>query len=369
LRRGQYLSDPRNYKPWQIDREELEIMANPRLSPTTWGTEIEQGWERLPDCFYDYMNLKRQPKWRYEGNAREWDYGPYSYHTALLKSFYRDLENAIEYECPQTFIGDLFWEWGKGGCHWHFSLREDVIREWHPGMTIDQAWSIAWNTCVEVMYLMAPFFMVSTRIRKNAEDMAYPETRRLSSASVFTWLDGGYSRNYTAITFNPPDYEYDKPWTIELRMAESFPLIAAAGQRILSYLIRMCIKRGFSPKMLYRERLKTLAFDIIKYRKNVYKALADTGEIAFERPMPYPFTRQMFENGIHFLKHLCYSFLVYLSPAERYGTWFARVLWFFYHLGNPRKEGKNLWWCYLLEDFQWETVPEMPTDGSLPPKV
>jgi len=218
------------------------------------------------------------------------------------------------------------------------------------------------------MYLMAPFFLVTTRIRKRAYDMAYPNTRRMTDDGVYHWFDT-YSRNYEAITFNPPDYQINKPWTIELRMAESFPLIAAAGQRILSYLVRMCIQRGFSPRLLYREKIKNLSFDIIKYRANVYKALENTGEIAFERPMPYPFTRQLFSNGLEFLKHLCYSFLVYLSPAERYGTWFARVLWFFYHEGIPRKEGKNLWWCYLLEDFQWNTVPEMPADGSLPPRV
>jgi hypothetical protein len=330
--------------------------------------EIEQYWERLPECFYDYMELDRKPEWRTEGNAREWDYGAYSYQSALLKAFYRDLEKAAEYRCPEASIDELFWKWGKGGSHWHFSIKMNVARQWQPNMSEYQVWAIAWNTCVEVMYLMAPFFLVTTRIRKRAYDMAYPNTRRMTDDGVYHWFDT-YSRNYEAITFNPPDYQINKPWTIELRMAESFPLIAAAGQRILSYLVRMCIQRGFSPRLLYREKIKNLSFDIIKYRANVYKALENTGEIAFERPMPYPFTRQLFSNGLEFLKHLCYSFLVYLSPAERYGTWFARVLWFFYHEGIPRKEGKNLWWCYLLEDFQWNTVPEMPADGSLPPRV
>jgi len=364
------------YPEVQIDPYEYDVAAGKTLPLVSYGMEIEQGQSRLPECFIDYILEERQahPEFR----AFEWTYGVYKITSMIIKHFYKDLNQAVLKNYCDMFVkhglpGEkelFYWDWGKGGSHFHFSLVEENIKQIVPQLTTGRMWQIAWNTAVDLIYILSPILCFGIIFRKRASEYAKPFYRKISPAFARTICFNRTSlwKTDKSITFNE-EVKGEKPLTIEIRLNENFPLFTATFGKILGFFIDRSLKRGASHEILNSNNIFTdFALKLIYYHKSVYDVLSETGEIDFTVPLP-EIRKTRFENGLELFKHICYHFLTSERVCgKRYKSWFSRVMWFYYHLGNEWKEEGNYWDCYIDEDFQWVTVPEMPSDGSLPAK-
>jgi len=354
------------YPELQIDPYEYDIMTGKTLPLVSYGAEIEQGQSRLPDCFINYILEER--KGHPELRAIEWTYGVYKITSMIIKHFYNDLNQAVLKNYCDMFVKHglpaenyvFYWDWGKAGSHFHFSLIEENIEQVVPQLTIPRAWQIAWNTAVDLIYILSPILCFGNRFRGRATDYASPFYRKISLAFVREICSNrtSYWKTDKSITFNEEEFR-KKPLTIEIRLSENFPLFTAAFGKILGFFIDRSLKRGV-PHVIFNDDniFSGVATELIYLQRPVYDVLSRTGEIIFDIPLP-EIRKTRFVNALELFRHLCYHFLTSERVCgKRYKSWFSRVMWFYYHLGNEWKEEGNYWDCYIDEDFQ----------GSLPAK-
>jgi len=366
---------PETYRRPQIAYPDLEEIKTRAPAAVTIGQEVEQPGMYIDQSLKAYLNQKRGG--HYDGSGPfEWGYGPYIYPSQMLRLFFKD-------------VGDRIWEWAhetpsEQGCgsHWHFRPNDDRVRMFVSHRV--EYWTIAMNTINEMLPILLPFLIHGIRAfqdvpRSSAGRWASPRYRRWSERSVAEVLANPYfsHHEYKIYEFNGASYG-GKPLTIEIRLAETHPIIAAAGQRILSYILNHYFKKleqsiaggarpDISPKFTEegKRQAKKLYNDVVYTRHDLWNKMENYGPVIFQpgRGPTYLFTKRFLKNEYRTFYEL-FAYTVYEQLAlypekERNKDWFWRVLWLLYNKGVPAEEKLNLWDAYTHEgdDFQWETAP------------
>lgn len=323
--------------------------------PVTFGFEIEQNDRDI--C----LELRGLYEWHYDGSGPlETAIGPATYPGRLVRSF---IDNVKRYGCV--------WQWKHelppvsrrpyAGCgsHIHFRPRDTIpyiYAQWV------EAWTVAWNTMVEVVPFILPIFAWGDRtklyFRSSAPRWATFVTHRLSPASVRVFLDPNYvGHPYGGIAWNRKTR--DKPLTLEIRFNETHLSIAYYASIIINRIIRKCYERAFnSPKLLTGIRTRILnaiedAYkDACRWKANLYETLADIGPIEFEPGREIPLLRRRYEKYFDLFDDIIRKYTPSYPPMARVGRLFLRR-------GYPAANYRSVWNVFEpFGQFKWDVGPE-----------
>lgn len=246
--------------------------------------EVEQFREDVPAGVRNYvMNNSRGSltDWHRDASGpREISIGPAKNVKAILNRVYeetRDQGHTWDWHASNGSSG--------AGSHVHLCVARDLFDD-HVA-----AWTIAYNTAVELFPFLAPFFCHNwedgfrdgTRRRGgqlNVEYWAEGTLTRYSQDTVRERVDHPtrYSRSYNSVTFNPSAGA--KPLTIELRANDAHPAMALNGLLLLRRLTGRAIEEGWSP------RLENHHQTLRRCYAKIYSRAADVGLLtAMQEPI------------------------------------------------------------------------------------
>lgn len=261
--------------------------------PMTHGMEIEQ---------FDLPNeISQDPEGKYWGTwehdpsgPREIEIGPGKHVKRLIGDFN---ETARQY-------GRLPWVWASSngssgaGSHVHFNVDNVDDEE-----TTIKAWTIAYNTIVDLLPVLSPFFCHNWEegfrdgtdydsSQTNVEHWASPVTARYDTDSMRQYYQrpDSFSRAYDAITANPSDHT-GKPLTLELRLSDSHPVFALTGSYYLRKTVKRCFDRDWSVKI---DRQASQGINIVREMYDRIYHIPDGSNLINELQRPL---RIEFEDG------------------------------------------------------------------------
>ena len=269
-------------------------MKSTNKSPFTHGMEIEQFPDMLPSEVRTYTMSNAHgvtDGWHPDPSGpRETSIGPFKNVKSILDRFFAD-----------TVDQDITWAWhaandnGAGaGSHVHLCMTPDLFDD------EIAAWTIAYNTVVELTPFLAPYFChdweqgfrsggdyLNGR-ESQIEHWATPTLARASPATIRDHVERphGFSRTFDSVTFNPAQGE--KPVTIELRLNDAHPAMALNGLALLRRDAGRAIEGGWSPKLEDHDRTLRAVYDKIYSRAHEVGLLA-----AMQEPI---------EGGIRFME-------------------------------------------------------------------
>lgn len=334
-------------------------MQHDNHAPFTHGMEIEQFREAVPTMARSYTmsnNHGETRGWHRDGSGpRETSIGPAKNVKAILDTFYADTRDE-----------DITWDWhaeyqGRGaGSHLHLCMADDVFADEISG------WTISYNTCVELVPFLAPFFCHDWEngFRDSVDRWAPATLQRLSQSSVEDYVGSpsyGWSRSYNAVTFNPS--HGSKPVTVELRLNEGHPAIALDGLLLLRRVCGRAVEAGWSPKLVdHRETLAAVYTKVYDRAHDVglMTAMKEEidGGIRFQEGRGIPGVDQLeFDTPFEVLKAIQRAY------PQKPGTWRARVE---YLVGAgrddyaPANNTDALWHIDApVGEFEWQNGPDM----------
>lgn len=269
-------------------------MKSTNARPFTVGMEIEQFTEEIPSAARNYVMSNE------DGNLRDWEddlSGPRE--TSI--GGYKRAKTILNKWLGETRDNGITWDWhaadstGRGaGSHVHLSVADDVFED-----TVE-AWTIAYNTVLEVWPFFAPYFC------HNWEDgFRNGEGYRGSRSQIQRWASPTLTRkarstmedrvsaptfghdNSEAVTMNGARRN-GKPMTIELRANDAHPAMALPALLQLRRITGLCIERGWSIKL--EDHHDTLR----KCYEKIYERAPEVGLLtAMQEPI---------EGGITFLE-------------------------------------------------------------------
>jgi len=341
----------------ELATDELFYVKFYKPMPVTFGFEIEQ---------YDAdicRELERLYTWHYDGSGPyETAIGPATYPGRLVSNF---IYNVRYYRCEWNWKHNLPFTNKGCGSHIHFRPRDDVeyIRvQWV------EAWTVAYNTMVEVVPFMLPLFAwgderhiyyrKSAAVRPNRRSgWAKFTKRRLSPSSVRNFLDPSYiGHPYNAIAWNRKTRA--KPLTLEVRLNETHIAISYYASIILNRIIRKCYERGFRSPKLHETVRSTILSDIEDayistciYRDDLYDRLKDIGPIRFSKSIP------LLKNEYNKYSEVFDDIIKKYTPSY---PPMARIGRLFLHRGYPAANTNALW--HIFEPygrFKWDRGPEV----------
>ena len=367
---GEFLN-PAAYDRAELCYDDVEILAK-AFSGVTMGQEVEQ-WDFMLPVRLRYR-LARKGKTFYDHSGPlEWTYGPYVFPYQMLAAFFRDVKTD-------------YWDWhaesgGRGcGSHWHFAPDPRL-----PDFDRLEAeyWTILWNTAVTLGYFLTPFMVWDRRFRDGgAHGVSYwaqPNTNRIGASGVREVLWRNPDRIYKFVTWNPAGTGMEtppkrKPLTVEMRAAETHPVISHVGQKLFQITIRRIFDKvkkfgvDVSPKLTERSEfwMRRMSEELITNNHQVYRALTNCGPFEFMPGRGIPIVGRKrdkirFEDGFDVVRTLCEAEIGAEWPQYRYKNVYTRVLWLILNQGVPADEGWKIWEAYKGDEyFQWSTVPPFP---------
>lgn len=342
--------------------------------PMEHGIEIEQMEGDLPSGY-------RQNGWTWHRDASgpmETDIGPKKFVKSLLNDFYDHTRDEIG-----------TWNWkaasrvaegsNASGCgshvHFHLTVPEDVTHEEHV-----KAWTISYNTLVELAPFFAPMFchdwergfrhgtMYSGR-RSNAEAWCSAQTTRLSRSSMEDYVRGrsrATRNNNRAVTLNPRDGE--KPLTIEFRFNDAHPAMALTGATFLRCIVRRCIEHGWSPKLDYEamgysshSAAMEALYEVVHptHEEDLIEDMKNSGPVIFQEDRGVPGA-----NGREFDSMWDVIDSILTSCSTDTGTYANRVKRLVKTAdaaNSPNNNDASLWQADADRgDFEWVSGPDCP---------
>lgn len=327
----------------------------------SFGMEIEQFSSDVPRSVSNYGPLG---DWHSDASGPiETEVGPYKLAKPLAKKVTQKLQDTTGREVP--------WEWKAAshrsgtadgaGSHVHFHLNDP------DSVSLDdkvEAWTIAYNTIVELTPIFAPFFCADWKNgfrsgttyprsgEHNVNKWADPQTTRLSQSSIRSSVENGRaSRSYKSVTLNGSRHG-SKPLTIELRVNDAHTNIAMVGLTMMKKLVVEAIERGWSVKSEGNALNRTYEAVYPDHGRNgIFSDMASSGEISFQENRGIPrLEGQSFDSSLEALQAIIDSF----SPKEdgwrdRVSSWVrtANVD------ANPIDHQQELW-TVIDEDSDWE---------------
>ena len=343
----------------------------------SYGMEIEQTKSNVPSDVHgmDYGDSGTFGGWHTDGSGPiETDLGPYKLAKSLAKKFVRETRAASGSDTPWTWTAanNRVGSANGNGSHVHYELNNpDGISD----DEVKEAWTIAYNTIVELTPLMAPFFChdwvegfrsgtnYSYGGETNVGHYAEKQTTRLSQDSVWQKVRHGHaSRSYDAVTWNGSDVG-GKPLTLELRLNDAHPSIAMVGLSMMKKLVVEAIERGWSVKTANGslDYNWEAAYAPATSRFNLFTTLGDSPSVEFHENRGIPrLEGQSFDSALDALVAVIESF----SPKA--GSWRDRVMNQWIHETatgpievesvNPHNCQESLW---TLLDDDW-VKPVLP---------
>ncbi len=328
----------------------------------SFGMEIEQFSSDVPRSVSSYGPLG---DWHSDASGPiETEVGPYKLAKPLAKKVTQKLQDTTGQEVP--------WEWKAAsnrtgtadgaGSHVHFHLNDPESVSLEDKV---EAWTIAYNTIVELTPIFAPFFCADWKNgfrsgttyprsgEHNVSKWADPQTTRLSQSSVHQKVETGRaSRSYKSVTFNGSRHG-SKPLTIELRLNDAHSNIAMVGLTMMKKLVVEAIERGWSVKSEGNALNRTYEAAYPDHTYGIFSDMQETGEISFLENRGIPrLEGQSFDSAFEALQAIIESF----NPKE--DGWRDRVSsWV--HSGQSSKspvDNQQELWTVIDEDSDW-TIP------------
>ncbi len=334
-----------------------------RKTYVSYGMEIEQPPDLIPGP------VRRKFDWHRDGSGPlETSLSPTSFPMRQLYSFLKKVRPDIwvwKTQYQGSPVGIPPRRRCKGcGSHIHFRVREDEIP---PNLTVEEAWTIVYNTIVELVPILAPFFSWNHLLpfRASVWGWAHPNIRRYSPLAVRTFLDPEYyGRRYDYVTWNrkPPDERgRQKPLTIEVRLNEAHPSIVSAGAMVLQGIIRNCVERGWSVKLENRTRILNEQLLERFYESsqsflsgdNIWQIMEQTDRLVFIREIPK--LKHSYRNAKE-----CFIDIVKTYRSHFRWTYRERVASLLQKGYNPADNPNAVWYVDApIDEFSWEIGPRV----------
>lgn len=335
-------------------------MLTTNEAPFTHGMEIEQMRSRLPSGTTDRTGTL--PDWERDmSGPHETAIGAYKNAKTILDRFYagtRDERGS--------------WEWhaagsdGSGcGSHVHICLAEDVFED------DVEAWTISYNTAVELAPFLAPFFCHDweagfrsgarySSSRLAIDRWAEPQLTRLSTDSIRDRVRNSsrYSRGFDSVTFNPAEGE--KPVTVEIRMNDAHPGVALTGALYARRVAGRAVEGGWSPKLESRD-MRRRAYELIYEEavdRGLFAAMATEERFAFRDGRGIPgVDRLEFDSMLEVLKAIIRAY-----PQTPH-SWSYRVQRLVTQGRDDYAPARNRYALWRLDNpegqFHWDAGPDV----------
>lgn len=358
-------------------------MAYNATAPFAHGMEIEQCRDELPhplngDC-ETARDMGFSDHHRDGSGPMEWTMPAYKSPGYLLRRFYKDTRDDDDVGA-WTWTAQTSAERGCGS-HVHLHMEEPDEDDEAAGLTTAERWTIAWNTAVEVLPLLAPFFCHnwqrgfrggaarhgSTAVNQWAEG----QTRRYAPDSMEANVEMPHepTRGYDSVTLSGA--EGGKPLTMEFRLNDAHPGMAVVGMLVFRRIVKQCVARGSSPKL--RDRAATLSQ---MYRaiydepagtsRGLIEAMQASTDLEFEEGRGIPTTpvhdREL-EEADSMWEALAWTIRHLLRDNK--GTYRRRARELVLHAGEegsthgPQNNGDALWSMDADQgEFEWARGPE-----------
>ena len=345
-------------------------MQTDNRAPYTHGMEIEQFADELPAEVRNYtMNNSEgvTDGWHLDGSGpRETAIGPTKNVKSILDTFFAD-----------TVDQGITWDWhsadsrGRGaGSHVHLCMARDVFDD------EVAAWTITYNTCVELFPLLAPYFCHDWEqgFREGSGAVsrwASPTIQRLSQNSVADFVERprSFRRSYDAVTFN--EQRGEKPVTIELRANDAHPSMALNGLMLLRRVCGRAVEAGWSPKLVNHDTKLRHLYDVIYSRASrvgLMEAMQEPvpGGIRFEEGRGIPGVKQTeFETPFQVLRAIQRAY------PQTPGTWTAygeALVANGVDEEGPQNNVEGLWNIDSpVDEFEWPRGPDVDPAADVDP--
>lgn len=384
--------------------------------------EVGTHTRRIPRDFFGAIAHQDRRQFHADGSgALEWVYGKKKrggyYRTPgwILRNF---LNESYYLHSDAGDIG-YTWKWQHDadyegyhcshGCHWHFQPTEYAKDREGFG----SAWAIVYNTLVDLTPIFLPFMIHgdedgAMRCRRDKEDynqwFFHTVDTRVSAATAREEVENRLNEiethrdNRLEITWNPPKShmlyyklpeheDWSGPWTnvpgsyrmnwqmpqsmeekqakkedvtVEVRVPEAHPAMAATGMRILQRIMNRSIDRGWSPKIVRGRSAISDTIDRVAHYEDVYDVLTDEsyGPIKFAtqntsrgetvRGIPILGKRKEFDTLWEILD--AYIDKEYRAALNKYAD---RCMWLIKQQGVPAENDRALWEV-MDKNFAWE---------------
>lgn len=359
--------------------EDYKYVNTTRLMSLTFGMEIEQ-----PAEFISH-ELRRAYSWHYDGSGPlETSLPPSSMPNVQIKRFVDTVNSTnSRWIWVNEYYRPGFIRIAGCGSHLHFRPRDDLYAN-TPRWA--EVWAITHNTFVEVMPFLLPLLAWGSEevhkhyIRRTASYWAVPQIDRVTPQRVAeNYLIPSYvDHPYRSVAFDRKTPEH--VLTIELRLGETHPVVAAYFATMMEKLIKRCIDRGWSPRIVgdrryILEKIYDAMFEHSRrieesditprlgdYIDNYLRELGIT-EIVFDPPIPPPTT------GIPPLARFKSYYDVFDKLLYHYTTWIdwqLRLYYFYRQRGIPIKNAMAFWYIFAPKgQFRWEeeTLRSPPDEG------
>lgn len=260
--------------------------------PMTVGQEVEQSSRVVPGEILEDYDGDYYGSWAYDGSGpREIEgIGVGKQTTPIIRRFN---------ETMRQYDDQMPWNWhaserGNGcGSHVHFCVEE--LDDWDDTV---EAWTITWNSIVDVLPVFAPFWLhnwseggrdgARHRGQSAVSYWASPVSRRYRPESMASALQSFHSRDWDSVIWN--NENHSKPLTLELRMVDSHPAFALTGAKVLRRVVRQALDRGWSVKLDQEagatvEQMYEKIYNI-PAGKTLISRMQEDLPIVFERPIP-----------------------------------------------------------------------------------
>ena len=414
---------------WAYDEEERQhMLGSRRRRPLTTGQEIEQWGDRtvyvVPDHVYRERIKERKLTQgeisdiiRSEASTTSFhNYGRMLESLGIIKEFEKDGSCPWEfssraYSLPSSVLNwflnvswianhpalreqgnHYIWRWAQRNCGCHVHIRPYFkaygVDYGNPPIVADEAtirkavemYTIMYNTAVDVLTFMLPFFCVTASFRPTACQWSSPTSSRKSEATVYSRYVEPYEIHndwglhpYSFVCFNRK--KRDKPLTIEIRCVEAHPAFAMAGISFFSKIMKhiydmwlggerdVSVKAESASKFQNRDIYDVILWiqrDALCNNRNIYELYTEYGPIKFERPIPLDALRKggeykkEFRNALEVFQWILYDELRWL---RRYPDiplrWYIRVAYLLYYAGNLRQNDLVVW-NILDKNFAWD---------------
>lgn len=257
--------------------------------PMTHGMEIEQFLPDIPDEIIDDREGKYWGVWSCDYDmVYETQIGPTKYTNSLIKEF---LNTARQYD-------RVPWRWTTS--HGRLAAGSHVHSHLEKHGDFDEsvkAWTITYNTFIDVVPFLAPFFCHDWRRgfregsmydpgRLGVERYASPNITRKKQSTIrqhYRHEDG--DGRHESVTFKGS--RAGKPLTIEVRMVDSHPVFALTGTYILRNIVKRCLERDLSVKVADRGIMDSMYQSIYKLpSNNNLLGVMQNEPVSFDRGIP-----------------------------------------------------------------------------------
>ena len=345
-------------------------MQSTNKAPFSLGMEIEQLGNEIPS---GTTSDRHGLSWHRDGSGpMETTIGPFKSAKAILNRFNKATRDA-----------NGTWEWhaagndGRGagcGSHVHLCVDRDVFEE--AGADGVTAWTIGYNTVVEMLPFLAPYFCHDWERgfrhgNGSVRRWAAAETIRYSPETMEGKIANHYGRGYQSVTLNA---SRSKPLTIELRLNDAHPAMALPGAMILRILAANSVERGDSVKIAGdRNRIMDDVYSAIYNRAEHVGLMAamreelPSGPICFEEGRGIPgVTKTEFATPFDVLKAVVGAHKA-TTPLYRYRA--DSLVQTGLDACSPENNPNALWNTDAPKgEFEWEVGPSDPGQPNVLPE-